>query len=229
MNQTLIIAILSLILILVIMWVGIWMNIKKANMSTLNPSALTASIVKNPTPCSPDLSKIKVDDVFQSTANMTCDSGQCTAKAVTAVTPVKEKYNDMDHPLDELKLLSGVCNSVDANKEACASVVDNYLKPEYPNDRSYLYSIADDDYNTYKDVLLDNYKKDHPTIQEYAEIGTNESDGDSANVAMIKAMNRDKRKMDSARGKTSDYYKYHFADELDYSENHVWWGNYDDK
>jgi len=50
---------------------------------------------------------------------------------------------------------------------------------------------------------------------------------DDANIRIAQLRSRDRRSMDSATLKNSDYYKYHFGDELDRAESRVWWGNYD--
>lgn len=57
---------------------------------------------------------------------------------------------------------------------------------------------------------------------------TSASDGivgvDSANVIMAQQRTRDKRAMTAAATKTANYYRHHFADELEESEAKRWWG-----
>ncbi len=104
--------------------------------------------------------------------------------------------------------------------EESVEKTEKYAKPQYPNDRKYMYSINDEDYENMKKMNNDEY-------EPVPELGTNKYDADSLGVYYTSSMNRDKRKMDAANSKTADYYKYHFAEELDEAEDRVWWGKYD--
>lgn len=50
---------------------------------------------------------------------------------------------------------------------------------------------------------------------------------DTANALMASKRARDKRCLDGWASKNSDYYKFHFAGELDESEAKPWWGRTD--
>jgi hypothetical protein len=127
--------------------------------------------------------------------------------------------------LDELQHIGEVKDNIRTINTCSKDTTDpTDIKPQYPNDRDYIYSIADDDYNKYKE-------NPELTFDQIADndidFGLDRTDADSTNVYLVKSMNRDKRKMDAARSKTSDFYKYNFDDELEDAEDRVWWGNYD--
>lgn len=48
---------------------------------------------------------------------------------------------------------------------------------------------------------------------------------DAANAYMAQARTRDKKCMDGAVSKTSDYYRHHYSNEFELEESKRWWGN----
>lgn len=63
-----------------------------------------------------------------------------------------------------------------------------------------------------------------PPVLDFASLGASAHSVDSANVRMAKLRTRDERQMESIASRTSDYYKYFFADELNRAESQEWWG-----
>ena len=50
---------------------------------------------------------------------------------------------------------------------------------------------------------------------------------DMAAVDLTRRRTRDKRAMDAATVKDANYYRYHYADELEAEEKKRWWGNHE--
>lgn len=101
--------------------------------------------------------------------------------------------------------------------ERCDPIHSSSVKPQYPNRRPFTYSLADE---TYQNMKIYHEPKDYG--QEIFE--TNDNSADSNIAKYRQAINREKRKMDAAIAKTSDYYKYHFDDEFQQAETREWWG-----
>lgn len=102
----------------------------------------------------------------------------------------------------------------------------------YPTD-GLSYNPDFNDYQAYKTSYSTAYVNDPLKTQcnsgdlEYLLNEHSTSSVDNANVNMSCRRSRDKKVSDGWALKDSNYYKYHFSDELDKTESREWWSKYD--
>lgn len=177
-----------------------------------------------------------------------CPDGKCTDKnphrSVIPQYSECPKYSESDKLRDTLDYM--------AYEQAQE---DQLLYDEYnvACENQALYCGADDTTSHYKDMLVnqDNNRSRwkstlNASTQLYKDINdamiacypspaydTNKSDlyarmnYDELNTHHVRSRERRKKQMDGAISKTAEYYKKHFAHELDKEERLQWWGNYD--
>lgn len=88
-----------------------------------------------------------------------------------------------------------------------------------------LYGRAQEEYDGYISAYTDCWRKPKPAIfRSCAEL---DNSIDSANVMMAQKRARDKRCMDGAVSKDVYFHRHVYAEELDESENKIWWGKSD--
>ena len=103
---------------------------------------------------------------------------------------------------------------------------------------------TNDEVNNELPSILSSYGKDYEDHQQYKEsysscyddatpaVAISHSENshtiDSLNALMSQRRTRDKRGMDGAVSKDSNFYKYYFANELSEYEDKPWWGKLED-
>jgi hypothetical protein len=93
-----------------------------------------------------------------------------------------------------------------------ATIADSLYGPDYSN------------YDYYRQSYLNSYKPVTPHAPHAADTGYTI---DSAMARLGQARTRDKQIADGVAVRDANYYRYHFADELERSEAKPWWGQYD--
>jgi hypothetical protein len=113
-------------------------------------------------------------------------------------------------------LLMAPREKLESGKSATAlgasSIADSLYGPDYSN------------YDYYRQSYLNAYKPVQTHAPHAADTGYTI---DSAMARLGQQRTRDKQMIDGAAVKDANYYRYHFADELDRSEAKPWWGQYD--
>jgi hypothetical protein len=93
-----------------------------------------------------------------------------------------------------------------------SSIADSLYGPDYSN------------YDYYRQTYLNSYKPVQTHAPHAADTGYTI---DSAMARLGQQRTRDKQMIDGAAVKDANFYRYHYADELDRSEAKPWWGQYD--
>lgn len=91
------------------------------------------------------------------------------------------------------------------------SNVDNY------------YGNSQAEYDAYNYTYSTAYEKQYPIAMR--SCSEKDQSVDNNIVQAQRARSRDKRTMDGITLKDANYYKHHYANELDESEKKLWWGN----
>jgi hypothetical protein len=78
-------------------------------------------------------------------------------------------------------------------------------------------------YEAYHDAYTDSYPDIKPAT--YTSAAETDSSFDAKNALLAQKRARDRKCSDGWAAKSANYYKYHYAEELDESESKRWWGN----
>ncbi len=84
-----------------------------------------------------------------------------------------------------------------------------------------LYGRAQEEYDGYINAYTNCWRKPKPVI--FQSCAEQDYSIDAANVMMAQRRARDKRCIDGAVSKDAGFFKHHYAEELDESENKIWW------
>ncbi len=78
-------------------------------------------------------------------------------------------------------------------------------------------------------TYVDGYSLPYPKIVPLTTLGPDETSYniDNMNTRLARERERTKKCSDGWASKDANYYRYHFADELDYEEKRPWWGRAD--
>lgn len=95
-------------------------------------------------------------------------------------------------------------------------------KNEKNNEPLSIYEPAHEKWRAYQS----SYGKYYNTPTAYVNTSTAEMDSsiDSANALIARKRARDKKCLEGLSTKDVNYYRYHYADELNETEDKVWWG-----
>jgi hypothetical protein len=107
--------------------------------------------------------------------------------------------------------------TADATATATATATESEHSDENPNLR---YGVNQREYDAY----ITSFGKCYP-VKPVTYNGTDIDNSMDSNMAVIgQKRARDKRAIDGAVVKDANFYRHHFADELDQAEKKVWWG-----
>jgi hypothetical protein len=112
---------------------------------------------------------------------------------------------------------------VAANVVPVATNVIPVENPQPPAPSSLdLYGMFYDKWNNQRSSYTKSYNEPMPRVS--TSCAERNYDVDSANTLLWQKRTHDKQRNDGWAAKSSDYFAYHYADELDIEENKRWWG-----
>jgi len=121
------------------------------------------------------------------------------------------------HDVDLTKTQGGSAHWGTPNPDSATVQKEEIKRPPYE-----IYGKAYEKYNINKLT----YETGYPTSVVPVDGASDAVNGvDATNVVMAQKRMREKRAMDGAIVRTANFYKYHFADELEEHERKRWWGN----
>jgi hypothetical protein len=112
--------------------------------------------------------------------------------------------------------------AVEQNDSAEEKIEEISKIPTLEDQNTDLYGVNQEQYDGYITAYSTCWKEAKPVILK--SCSEQDYSIDSANALMAQRRARDKRCYDGWASKDADFYRHHYAEELDEEENKPWWG-----